>query len=124
MSGYKNQTQRRLQPVLIKDAIATANKVESALQALDDGKPESLADFPQVLANSPSVYLAQYGLGAALAELQQCPKAIEPLRKAIELQPDSAWAHFQMGACLVKTGDYKTAAVHLEIATSRLPEFG
>ena len=29
-----------------------------------------------------------------------------------------------MGACLVKTGDYKTAAVHLEIATSRLPEFG
>ena len=108
-----------------KDAIATANKVESALQAIDDGKPEkALPIFQHVLANSPSVYLAQYGLGAALAQLQQCPKAIEPLRKAIELQPDSAWAHFQMGACLVKTGDYKTAAVHLEIATSRLPEFG
>ena len=108
-----------------KDAIATANKVESALQAIDDGKPEkALPILQQVLANSPSVYLAQYGLGSALAQLQQCPKAIEPLRKAIELQPDSAWAHFQMGACLVKTGDYKTAAVHLEIATSRLPEFG
>jgi tetratricopeptide (TPR) repeat protein len=108
-----------------KDSIATANKVESALQAIDDGKPEkALPILQQVLANSPSVYLAQYGLGSALAQLQQCPKAIEPLRKAIELQPDSAWAHFQMGACLVKTGDYKTAAVHLEIATSRLPEFG
>lgn len=108
-----------------KDAIATANKVESALQAIDDGKPEkALPILQQVLANSPSAYLAQYGLGSALAQLQQCPKAIEPLRKAIELQPDSAWAHFQMGACLVKTGDYKTAAVHLEIAASRLPEFG
>jgi uncharacterized protein HemY len=26
-----------------------------------------------------------------------------------------------MGSSLLKTGDYKTAAVHLEIATSRLP---
>jgi len=108
-----------------KDAIATANKVESALQALDDGKPEKAVPMlQQVLANSASVYLAQYGLGSALAQLQQCQKAIEPLRKAIELQPDSAWAHFQMGSCLTKTGDYKTAVVHLEIAISRLPDFG
>ena len=108
-----------------KDAIATANKVESAMQAIDDGKPEkALPILQQVLASSPAVYLAQYGLGSALAQLQQCSKAIEPLRKAIELQADSAWAHFQMGSCLVKTGDYKTAAVHLEIAASRLPEFG
>jgi predicted Zn-dependent protease len=28
-----------------------------------------------------------------------------------------------MGNCLLKTGDYKTAAVHLEIAANRLPEF-
>ena len=28
-----------------------------------------------------------------------------------------------MGASLLKTGDYKTAVVHLEIASSRLPEF-
>jgi Tfp pilus assembly protein PilF len=28
-----------------------------------------------------------------------------------------------MGLALMKTGDFKTAAVHLEIASSRLPSF-
>ena len=28
-----------------------------------------------------------------------------------------------MGSSLLKTGDYKTAVVHLEIASSRLPDF-
>jgi arylsulfatase A-like enzyme len=108
-----------------KDVIATANKAESGWQALDDGKPEKAAPvFQQILATAASTYLAQYGLGVALAQQQQCPNAIEPLRKAIELQPDSAWAHYQMGSCLAKTGDFKTAVVHLEIAASRLPEFG
>jgi predicted Zn-dependent protease len=45
------------------------------------------------------------------------------LRKAVTLQPDSAWANYQMGLCLIKTGDFKSAAVHLEIATGRLPAF-
>ena len=36
-------------------------------------------------------------------------------------QPDSPWAHYQMGAALLKTADNKTAAVHLEIAAGRLP---
>jgi ligand-binding sensor domain-containing protein len=39
------------------------------------------------------------------------------------LQPDSAWAHYEIGATLLKTGDFKTAIVHLEIATGRLPNF-
>jgi Flp pilus assembly protein TadD len=29
-----------------------------------------------------------------------------------------------MGSCLLKSGDYKTAVIHLEIASSRLPDFG
>jgi tetratricopeptide (TPR) repeat protein len=108
-----------------KDVIALANKVGSAWQSLDDGKPEKAVPvFQQVLGSTPNTYLAQYGLGLALAQQQQCPKAVDPLRKAIELQPDSAWAHYQMGFCLIKTGDFKTALVHLEIATSRLPESG
>jgi predicted Zn-dependent protease len=69
------------------------------------------------------MYLAQFVLGAALARQQQYPQAIEHLRHAIELQPDSTWAHYEMGSTLLKTADYKTAAVHLEIASSRMPEF-
>ena len=57
-----------------------------------------------------------------MARQQQYPQAIEYLHRAIELQPDSTWAHYEMGASLLKTGDYKTAVVHLEIVSSRLPD--
>jgi arylsulfatase A-like enzyme/Tfp pilus assembly protein PilF len=107
-----------------KDVIATVNKTLAALHDLDDGKPEkALPVLRQVLAAQPNIYLAQYGAGAALVSQQQYAEAIPYLHKAIELQPDSAWAHYEMGLSLMKTGDFKTAAVHLEIASGRLPGF-
>jgi len=62
-------------------------------------------------------------MGEALFPQQHYRDAIPYLHKAIELQPDSAWAHYIMGFTLMKTGDYKTATVHLEIAAGRLPGF-
>jgi tetratricopeptide (TPR) repeat protein len=107
-----------------KDVIAIANQTLTALLDLEDGKPEkALPIFRQVLGTQPNTYLAQYGAGTALAQLQQYSDAIGYLRKAIALQPDSAWAHYEMGVSLMKTGDFKTAAVHLEIASGRLPAF-
>ena len=53
----------------------------------------------------------------------QYAEAIGFLHKAIELQPDSAFAHYAMGLSLMKTGDFKASAVHLEIASGRLPAF-
>jgi arylsulfatase A-like enzyme/Flp pilus assembly protein TadD len=107
-----------------KDEIATANKVLSALAMLDDGKPEKAAAILQpVMAAGSKMYLAQFVMGAALARQQQYPQAIEYFRHAIELQPDSTWAHYEMGSSLLKTGDDKTAVVHLEIVSSRLPDF-
>jgi arylsulfatase A-like enzyme/Flp pilus assembly protein TadD len=107
-----------------KDVIAIANKVENAMLAIGDGRPEkAIPALQQAVAAQPNLYLAQYALGVAYAQQQQYPQAVEHLHKAIEVQPDSAWAHYQMGRSLLKTGDFKTAAVHLEIATARLPEF-
>lgn len=107
-----------------KDIVSIANQTLAALLDVEDGKPEkALPVFRQVLGTQPNTYLAQYGMGAALAQQQQYADAIGYLRKAIALQPDSAWAHYQMGFSLMKTGDFKTAAVHLEIASGRLPEF-
>ncbi len=107
-----------------KDAIASANRVLSALALLNNGKPEKAAALVQpLLAANSKMYLAQFVMGASLARQQQYLQAIEYLRHAIELQPDSTWAHFQMGSSLLKTGDYKTAVIHLEIASSRLPDF-
>jgi len=107
-----------------KDSIALANEVLKALLNLSDGKPErAVPALQQVLAGQANMYLAQYGLGVALAHQQQYAQAVEHLHKAIELQPDSGWAHYEMGASLLKTGDFKTAAVHLELASARLPKF-
>ncbi|MGH9539153.1 MAG: sulfatase-like hydrolase/transferase [Terriglobales bacterium] len=108
-----------------KDGIATANKVLLAQRLLNDGMPEKAvaALQPLMAAAALKMYLAQYVMGASLAQQGQYPQAIERLRSAIELQPDSAWAHYQMGSSLLHSGDYKTAIVHLEIASSRLLDF-
>jgi arylsulfatase A-like enzyme len=107
-----------------KDEIATANKVQAAIGALETGEAgKAAAALRPVIEAQPGLYLAQYGLGVALARQGDFKGAAEHLHKAVELQPDSAWANYEMGAALLKTGDAKTAAVHLEIATSRLPEF-
>jgi arylsulfatase A-like enzyme/Flp pilus assembly protein TadD len=108
-----------------KDAIATANKIDTAMLALDNGEAKkALASLQSIAGSQPNAYLAQYGLGVAQTELRQYAPAIKALHQAIQLQPDSPWAHYEMGKSLLKTGDFKTAAVHLEIATTRLPEFG
>lgn len=108
-----------------KNAIAIANRTLNAMLVLDEGKPEkAIPTFREVLAGQTNTYLAQYGLGVALAQQRQYSEAIEHLHRAIELQPDSAWAHYFMGVSLFKIGDFKTSAIHLEIASGRLPEFG
>ena len=107
-----------------KDAIVLVNKALAAILDLDDGKPEKAVPLlRQVLSAQANMYFAQYGIGAALVQQQQYAEAIGYLHKAIELQPDSAWAHYAMGVSLMKTGDFKTSAVHLEIASGRLPGF-
>lgn len=107
-----------------KDVIAAVNKTLAAVLDLDDGKPEkAIPVLRQMIAAQPNSYLAQYAMGAALVQQQQYAEAIGSLHKAIELQPDSAFAHYAMGLSLMKTGDFKTSAVHLEIASGRLPGF-
>jgi choline-sulfatase len=106
-----------------KDKIAIANKV-IGIAARDQTKPDrTIAELDPVTSADANLYLAQYMLGAALAQKGQYAEAAKHLHKAIELEPDSAWAHYEIGASLLKTGDFKTAIVHLEIAVGRLPAF-
>jgi choline-sulfatase len=106
-----------------KYEIAIANQTLSAISALEQDKlDKAIAGFQQVLSSHADIYLAQYGLGRALAQKKSYADAIQHLHKAIELQPDSTWANYEIGKTLMKTGDFKSAAVHLEIASSRLPE--
>ena len=107
-----------------KDTIASANEVLQAMLLVSEAKPQkAIPTLQDVSAKQANSYLAQFGLGTALAETRRYSQAIKHLHKAIELQPNSAWAHYEMGASLLKTGDYKTATVHLELACARLPKF-
>jgi arylsulfatase A-like enzyme/Tfp pilus assembly protein PilF len=107
-----------------KDKSEAADRVAEAALAFEQGKPDrAVAVLTPLVASEPGLYLAEYTLGAALAQKGQHAEAVKHLHKAIELQPDSAWAHYRMGASLLKTGDFKTAAVHLEIVAGRLTGF-
>ncbi len=107
-----------------KDKVATANKVIEAALAVEQGKADrTVGALQSAVSAEPGSYLAQYALGAALAQKGQYADAVKYLHKAVELQPDSAWAHYWIGSSLLKTGDIKTAAVHLEIAAGRLSTF-
>ncbi len=123
-SGLSSSEAQKLACTDPKDSIALANEVLKAMLNISEGKPErAVPALQHVLAGQTNMYLAQYGLGVALAHQQQYAQAVEHLHKAIELQPDSGWAHYEMGASLLKTGDFKTAAVHLELASARLSKF-
>jgi tetratricopeptide (TPR) repeat protein len=81
-----------------KDKIATANKViEAAGPSLfAESKPDrALAALQPVISTDPNLYLAEYTLGVALAEKGKYAEAGRHLHKAIELQPDSGWAHYE-----------------------------
>jgi arylsulfatase A-like enzyme/Tfp pilus assembly protein PilF len=108
-----------------KVKIAAADKVSDAAQALEQGKADrAVATLTPLVFSETGLYLAEYILGSALAQEGHHAEAVKHLHKAIELQPDSAWAHYRMGVSLLKTGDFKTAAVHLEIAAGRLAGCG
>jgi choline-sulfatase len=106
-----------------KDKIAIANKVVEAANLGQAERDRAIALLNPIVASDTNLYLAQYTLGVALSQKKQYAEAAKYLHKAIELQPDSAWANYEIGAILLKSGDFKTAIVHLEIATTHLPSF-
>lgn len=107
-----------------KDVIATANQVDEAMVAINNGQPEKAVSALQaIVAAQPNLYLPQYELGVAQVQLHKYAEAIEHLRKAIEIQSESPWAHYEIGFSLLKTGDFKSAAIYLEIVVSHLPQF-
>src|SRR5206468_8333829 len=56
----------------------------------------------------------------AYMSLKEYQAAVRPLRKLVEKKPDDAFAHYELGCALVKTGKWDEAAPHFETAVSQM----
>src|SRR5262249_36945839 len=50
--------------------------------------------------------------------LKNYKEALEPLRKAVAIRPDSGMGHYELGLALFETGDWKAAAPEFEAAVA------
>jgi len=107
-----------------KDRIQVANDMHDASLAIEDGKGTSVIPLlERVTRTDPQIQAAQYYLGIAFSRKGEYAKAIEPLRKAVELRPDALMAQYELAICLYETGDLKTAAAHFEILVENRPDW-
>jgi tetratricopeptide (TPR) repeat protein len=83
---------------------------------------EAVAAFSQAVAREPGNPEFLSNLGTGLMSGGRLTDAREAFERALVLQEDLAFAHFQMGLLLRKTGDNEAAARHLRRAVELLPE--
>ncbi len=107
-----------------KGKIELSNLLHEAMLAVEDGRwAEAVPMFQKVLADSPTVSVAQMQLGTALARLKRHAEAVGPLRKAVELLPDSAPAHYELGLALYETGSMEESVPHFEFVAKKNPKW-
>jgi choline-sulfatase len=104
-----------------KDKIEIANMIHRAeVLQQDMHSDESIALLEQVIAKNPTSSFYEK-LGTWLMRKQEFSEAIPPLRKALEMDPDSNGARFLMGKCLLTTQDYDAAIPVLEKLVAKVP---
>jgi tetratricopeptide (TPR) repeat protein len=59
--------------------------------------------------------------GFALAKLKRYDESLDSLKKALELNPRSAWANYRMGEVYYELEDYETAITYFEKACQLKP---
>lgn len=89
---------------------------------------EADALLAQIRDGDPANATAHYNLGTALAQQPARPDGVRlaeaSLRRAIELRPDYAAAHYQLGALLQSSGRPSESVPYLRRALDLSPEFG
>ena len=84
-----------------KTRIGVANALHNAVVAVEDGAfDKAIPLLEQVVASDPDIPIAQLNLGVARARQRQYRQAIAPLKKAIALQPEQMFAHYELGVAL------------------------
>jgi Flp pilus assembly protein TadD len=55
--------------------------------------------------------------------MKEYSQAVPVVRKLVELNPDSAAAHFQLGEALIAVEDFRAAVPELEYALAKMPQW-
>jgi Flp pilus assembly protein TadD len=90
----------------------------------------AIREFQDALAREPRSANARanlgqirYEQGASLLESRRFGEAATLLREAVDLMPDSAEAHNDLGVALASTGNVVEATEHFRQAVALAPEF-
>jgi arylsulfatase A-like enzyme/Tfp pilus assembly protein PilF len=107
-----------------KQHIEVANLLHDAMFDVEDARyEEAVPLLERVLQQAPEMPAANMQYGIAQARLQNYSKALEPLKKAVQLLPDNGLGRYELGLALYETGDWKGAAPQFEAAVERAPRW-
>jgi len=124
-------------PVVPVVAVVAAGGVTWLFESLRAGRTKSLAVAAVVIASVLAVAVipgpfcqeedleGEHWFLVAAAELRNGDRgrAVESLRRAVELEPGYFEARYQLGSLLLELGEVGEAAVHLERAMAERPDF-
>jgi len=77
----------------------------------------------RVTASEPNIPIAQLQLGVAYARERQYARAVPTLKRAVALQPENMFAHYELAVGLYETGDLGRAAQEFELVAARMPRW-
>jgi tetratricopeptide (TPR) repeat protein len=105
-----------------KDKIELANEMTEVNFSMEAGHyEEAISKLKSLIARDPNIAVLYDVLGTAWIALGNIQNALPARRRAVELAPDSAWEHYQLGVALIQSRDFRAAATELEIAVAGLP---
>ncbi len=114
---------------VVPDSAEVHNLLGLALMR-DDEVEAAIREFQTALGKDPASATARANLGqirleqgSALLEARRYGDAAATLRTAVDLMPDSAEAHNDLGVALASTGRVSEAAVYFQRAVSLKPDF-
>lgn len=122
-AGHLAEAERLCGQILAADAVAPgALCLSGALAAQRGDMAGAISRYRAALAAAPRFIKALSNLGAALSALQRFEEAAEPLRLALEEQPDHGPALINLGQVYLALGRVEEATALLRRATQAAPQ--
>ncbi|WP_233202749.1 tetratricopeptide repeat protein, partial [Limnohabitans sp. JirII-31] len=94
-----------------------AKNFMAGLTAFQNSQPvQAKSILEDLLRDAPNHFDAMHLYGIVLGQLQETKKSIEIFKRAIEIQPNSADVHSNLGNAYKDDGQYELAITHCDIA--------